>query len=404
MHYCWLILLSCCLLQGAGLGIVNNCSGLFYEPVARNMGFSIGSISLYSSISIIVSCVVMLFITQLLERFKTRVILTIGALCTSAPMLLMSFCRELWQWYALAVFQGFGLAFTTNLVAPIILNNWFHERLGMALGLSVSAGGIFGAIMSTVLGKILCNGSWRTAYMVAGLTGLAMTIPVCLFVLRMHPEEMGLRPYGERREETPVFQHEHADISYKELLRDVRLWKILSLMALARCNIAFMPHLTSYGKSINFTVMDTSVFTTLFMVGNMLSKIAFGSLNDRWGTKKSTYLGLTIILVAELLLLTARNVSLIVGAFMFGTVSMFSQVQITLLCRNTWDGAEYAKTMVALQVVSQVFYSMAITGMGYAYDFLGTYRPMLVFLILTIPVCAMLVWMFFHKKQKNVPG
>lgn len=383
---------------------MSNCSGLFYEPVAQDMGFSIGSISLYSSISIIVSCVVMLFITQLLERFKTRVILTIGALCTSAPMVLMSFCNGIWQWYVLAVFQGFGLAFTMNLVAPIILNNWFHEKLGLALGLSVSAGGIFGTIMSTVLGEILRSGNWRTAYRVAGMTGLVMTIPVCLFLLRMHPEEMGLLPYGERREEVPVAEPAHVNISYKETLRDAHLWKILPLMALARCNIAFMPHLTTYGRSVNFILLDASVLTTLFMIGNMLSKLAFGPLNDRWGAKKSSYLGLGIILVAELLLMTARGVPLLIGALMFGAVSMFSQVQITILCRNAWDGAKYAKGMVVVQVVSQIFYSAGITSIGFAFDFLGSYRPLLVFLILTIPVCAGLVKMIFHKKQKNVSG
>ena len=390
------------MLQGAGFGIVSNCSGLFYESVAQDMGFSIGSISLYSSISIIVSCVVMLFITQLLEQFKTRVILTIGALCTSAPMVLMSFCNEIWQWYVLAVFQGFGLAFTMNLVAPIILNNWFHERLGLALGLSVSAGGIFGTIMSTVLGVILRSGNWRIAYRVAGLAGLVMTIPVCLFVLRMHPEEMGLLPYGERREEVPVAEPAHVNISYKEILRDTHIWKILPLMALARCNIAFMPHLTTYGRSVNFILMDASVLTTLFMIGNMLSKLAFGPLNDHWGAKKSSYLGLGIILVAELLLITARDVPLLIGALLFGAVSMFSQVQITILCRNAWDGAKYAKGMVVIQVVSQIFYSAGITGIGFAYDFLGTYQPLLVFLILTIPVCAGLVRLVFHKKQKKV--
>ena len=29
IHYAWFILAGCCIMQGAGLGLINNCSGVF---------------------------------------------------------------------------------------------------------------------------------------------------------------------------------------------------------------------------------------------------------------------------------------------------------------------------------------------------------------------------------------
>jgi len=28
-HYAWLILITCCMMQGAGLGLISNCAGVF---------------------------------------------------------------------------------------------------------------------------------------------------------------------------------------------------------------------------------------------------------------------------------------------------------------------------------------------------------------------------------------
>lgn len=397
IHYCWLILFSCCMLQGAGLGVVSNCAGLFYAPIAAELGFSIGSISLYSSISVVTSCVVMLFAARLMEKFGDRVVLTLGAVCTSAPMLIMSFCRALWQWYVLAVFQGAGLAFTMNLIAPIILNNWFRRRLGLALGLSVSSGGIVGAIMSTVVGAIIRSGGWRNAYRIGGIVGLVMTVPVCLFILHMHPQDIGLEPYGgegEGRARAPEKKHGGG---IGALLRDVRLWKLIPVIALGRISTAFMVHITTYGNTVGFAIMDASILTTLFMIGNMLSKIGFGPLNDRWGAKRCCYLGLGIILAAEVLLLGVKDETIMLGALLFGAVSMFSQVQIPILCRCSWDGADYARVMVAVQVCSQLFYSAGISGIGFAYDFLGDYRPVIALLIAFVFLSAFFVGLIFRK-------
>ena len=400
------------MLQGAGFGIVNNCAGLFYQPVAQTLGVSIGAISVYSSISIIASCFVMLFATQLLERYKANRILTLGAICTSAPMVVLAFCNRIWQWYLLAAIQGFGLAFTMNLVAPIILNNWFHEKLGLAVGLSVSSGGILGAIMSYVIGQILQNGTWRTAYLVSGLVGLILTLPGCLFILCMHPQDKGLEPYGEKKQSSQAAAQEsacapHAGIAW--LLRDLRLWKLLPIILVARVNTGFMPHLTTYGSSLGLAVSQATLLTTLFMLGNIASKLSFGPLNDRWGAKRCSYLGLLIVLISEILLLTGQQGTMMAGALLFGTISMFSQVQLTLICRNLWSGSEYVKSMVVVSICAQLAYSLGISGIGFAYDHLGTYQKILGVLIASVLVGLFFVYTVFRtpnggKVRKNTHG
>ena len=42
IHYAWFILAGCCIMQGASLGLINNCSGVFYSPVCEVLGFVMG--------------------------------------------------------------------------------------------------------------------------------------------------------------------------------------------------------------------------------------------------------------------------------------------------------------------------------------------------------------------------
>ena len=42
LHYAWFILAGCCILQGATLGLINNCAGVFYSPICKELGFELG--------------------------------------------------------------------------------------------------------------------------------------------------------------------------------------------------------------------------------------------------------------------------------------------------------------------------------------------------------------------------
>ena len=44
LHYAWFILAGCCIMQGASLGLVNNCSGVFYSPVCRTWDLKWGNL------------------------------------------------------------------------------------------------------------------------------------------------------------------------------------------------------------------------------------------------------------------------------------------------------------------------------------------------------------------------
>ena len=45
IHFGWLVVLMCLLIQGAAFGIVTNTRGLFFEPMCSELGVQLGELT-----------------------------------------------------------------------------------------------------------------------------------------------------------------------------------------------------------------------------------------------------------------------------------------------------------------------------------------------------------------------
>lgn len=400
VHYAWFILLACCLIQGAGLGIVNNCVGLFYVPICNDLGFSRGDIALYVTFQNLSCCFGMLCAKPILGKFKLRDILAVASLLAGVPYFLLSRATQLWHWYILGVTQGLGLAFITSLVVPIVLRQWFSKRLGLAMGAASSFAGLTGAVMSAVLGVVIRDLHWRMGYTLSGVVLLVMTLPVSLFVMRMNPEEKGLQPYGY--EDSPNDVKAVAASAAAKKPFPVQIIEIILLGFLAKAFCSFISHLPAYGSVVPVTIVEASLLTTFCMLGNMATKLAFGPLNDRVGSRWASDIAIGVIAVAILLLLSKGQLAMCIGAFLFGTVAMFSVTEVPLIARSIWNKAHYADAMVAINVASYLSYSFTMSIYGYLYDFWGQYDIIFVILLGLLVVEWILIHLLIRKNASEI--
>ena len=64
MHYAWLILIACCMMQGAGLGLISNCAGVFFSPVCNDLGFEMGKFTLFRTLFTMSQAIAMPFVAK----------------------------------------------------------------------------------------------------------------------------------------------------------------------------------------------------------------------------------------------------------------------------------------------------------------------------------------------------
>ena len=76
----------------------------------------------------------------------------------------------------------------------------------------MSFSGIGGAILSPIFTLLIEAMGWREAYLIAAVIMAVLVLPWTLFVFKLHPEDIGWKPYGwseedERVEQARIEQH-----------------------------------------------------------------------------------------------------------------------------------------------------------------------------------------------------
>lgn len=239
IHYAWVILLGCCMLQGGTLGAVTNISGLFYVPVCTELGFSVAQLTLYRTIAGVVALFTLPMVSKLLNRYDSRIVLTVASLIFILPTICMSRFTGVMQWYIAGALQGLSSNFVSIVAAPLILTNWFQKKTGLAIGISTASSGVMGALFNYGVSAVIEKSGWRMGYLTSGLTALAIVLISTLFIIRYRPEEKGMCAYRADENEQKLQENSGAANSWSEAERKQRMFMVMLAAVCAGCAGAF---------------------------------------------------------------------------------------------------------------------------------------------------------------------
>ena len=68
----WLVLVCCCGLAAASIGISINSSGVFYTPVSKNLHMLRGTFSMHMTLFSLATAMMSLFVPKIYEKFAFK--------------------------------------------------------------------------------------------------------------------------------------------------------------------------------------------------------------------------------------------------------------------------------------------------------------------------------------------
>ncbi len=367
-YYPWLIMVSCCFLQGAVLGILNNCAGLFYVPVMQEFGVKMSQATLTVTIKNLVQCVGTLFAAKILLKYRLRYVVTISSLIVGASQISLAYSHSIVHWYICAVIQGIFTVFMAGILIPLVIANWFTKRTGFALGMTSMSAGLFGALMSAILGALITNVSWRFSMLVSGIAVLALSVPVGWFVLALTPEEKSCTPYGGAQEKTNSKDGKVVRIPF-----DHRVVFIILIAFCGSFGAAFNSHLAPFGSMIGIAIVAPATLLTINMIGNMVLKTGFGALNDRIGSKKTTIISFGLVAAAALMFSSGLQLAICFAAFIHAGASLIQTTEIQLLAKDAWRKDEYPIALQVLTIAIRLSFAVFALVIGLLFDLWGSY-------------------------------
>lgn len=371
-HYGFVVVACCCLMMGCNIGIAFSCAGIFYEPVSKSIGVSVGQFGLYMSLMYIASSVLLPFGGKWIEKYSARKLLTAASALMGLTLLGMSQCSAVWEFWIAGILLGCCVTFLLYLSFPTLVNRWFVKKVGLMMGLCSAASGIGGMIFNPIGGTIITNYGWRWAYAGFGFMILLIVTPLLYAFLRDYPHDKNLLPFGadgKLNDKTTATKDLSSGIEYEKAIRMTVFYGIMLfaflMMAMSTLNL-FIP---GYVQSEGFSLGQASFAASAAMAGVTIGKLVLGHINDRdcragvFVTTMAGALGLIALIFGE-----SSLTVMLAGAFLFGWAYAGVTVQTAMLTRTVFGNKHYARINAMISIALAAGGAIASGGWGFIVD------------------------------------
>ncbi|MFI1100914.1 MFS transporter [Streptomyces melanogenes] len=299
-----------------GAAAFRSLPGLLIEPLHDEFGWSRGTIGSAVSVNLALYGLTAPFAAALMDRFGIRRVVAVALTVIAAGAGLTVFMDSAWQlMLCWGLLVGLGSGSMALAFAATVTNRWFTERRGLVTGILTAASASGQLIFLPVLSWLVEHHGWRPAAVTVALAALAV-VPFVWLLLRDHPADVGLAPYGsDTYVEKPAPVPGAAARALTVLARAVRtgpFWLLAGTFAICGASTNgliqthFVPAAHDHGMPMTAAAGLLAVIGIFDVVGTIFS----GWLTDRFESRRllATYYALRGISLLFLPMLLAPSI------------------------------------------------------------------------------------------------
>ncbi|MDX2393308.1 MULTISPECIES: MFS transporter [unclassified Streptomyces] len=179
-----------------GAAAFSSLPGLLIEPLHEEFDWSRGTIGFAVSVNLALYGLTAPFAAALMDRFGIRKVVALALTVIAGGSVATVWMTRPWQlvlyW---GVLVGLGSGSMALAFAATVTNRWFTARRGLVTGILTAAGASGQLVFLPLLSWMVEHHGWRPAAVTVSLAALAV-VPFVWLLLRDHPADVGLAPYG----------------------------------------------------------------------------------------------------------------------------------------------------------------------------------------------------------------
>lgn len=377
--YGWVIVIACMLIQAVPYGLATNVHPQFISFVTKGEGFTITQFSMLFTIGTIVSALASPFIGKILSNPKVnlKLVFLIGSIISGGSFALFSVAGDkIWVYYLLACFLQVGISTISAIGVPTLVNSWFKENKGFAMGLAFAGGGIGNMILQPTAAALLSNQNFGYAktYLIFGITALVVSIPVSLFLVRFPRNEAELAANVSKKNAEENKTVSQWGYTFKEATSMKFFW----ILALGFVFVGFYVsgmgiQFSSYFYSEGFSPVLVGTVGSLFAIFSIFGNLGGGFLFDKLGTTKSLVFAGALVVLCGVSLIFAPQIPALAYVFAASLgISMFSYViGPSYLTGALFGDRDFGSILAIVQVFFAVGYAFGTVAFGLVVDNFG---------------------------------
>ncbi|WP_374211634.1 MFS transporter [Streptomyces sp. YS415] len=275
-----------------GAAAFRSLPGLLIDPLHEEFGWSRGTISAAVSVNLALYGLTAPFAAALMDRFGIRRVVAVALTVIAVGSGLTYWMTAAWQlllcWGLLV---GLGSGSMALAFAATVTNRWFTERRGLVTGILTAASASGQLIFLPLLAWMVDEHDWRPAAVTVALAALAV-VPFVWLLLRDHPADVGLKPYGATEfvpKPPPVTGA--ARRAVRVLLDAARtgpFWLLAGTFAIcgASTNGLIQTHFVPAAHDHHMPVQAAASLLAMIGVFDVIGTIASGWFTDRYEARR----------------------------------------------------------------------------------------------------------------------
>lgn len=339
-YYGWYIVAAVFLVGTATVGFNGPFFSIFLKPMSQEFGWTRTMTTGAVTIGTLMAAASGYVLGWVLDRYGPRWMVVAGCAILAAAYLGLSQVHSLLVFYMVyAVGRSAMQSALGRSMMNALVSKWFVQRRANAIAFATLGSSIGGVILAPVAQGIIVGYDWRYAWAFFGLVSFVL-VPVPWLLLRRMPEDLGLRPDGDQRQEYPGSLPEktdakeraertlrrpgivvaETDLNLREALMTTSFWLLClivvsSTIAITGVTFHMVPHLTDVGIPGPVAAAAVSLFT----LAQIPSVFLWGFVADRLGAKQGLVAVLLTLALGAFLLSRAESAaSAYLAAGVFG--------------------------------------------------------------------------------------
>ena len=357
-HRAWLVFIGVCMMMAGGMGLVLNVMGNYFAPMALAFGLinpatggpDVTQVTLLMTVYSYVMLVWLPFCGRFFTKVDARILFGASGIAIVSGLLLMNVWTEVWQIYISGAL--FGLAGPAIfLVGPsVLINNWFApSQAGKFLGIASAFTGVGTFVWSPIFAGIIKSQGYKMGFTIEAVIAAVLILIPAFFFFRTRPEDCGLKPFGiEKEVNTTGASAKKEGVNGKFALATVAFWAILIGAGLISLGGGFKSMMPTAVQSVGGSelAMLGATMISAGAVGNILGKIALGTLADKIGIKNAM-VGFACVSIIGFLLMVLfmgdNQIPMLLAGFCIGTGDAMMSVGLPLVTRNCFGDRCYSE-------------------------------------------------------------
>lgn len=332
-------------------------------------------------------------IGKLIDRFGSRIILTIVTIALAATVLSMSIASGIALIAVLITLtRGFGQS-ALSVVSITLVGKWFVRRLNLAMAIYTVALSIGFMVAFPLIGAQVVSSGWRTSWWTIGVVLLFGLTPLSIIFVRKGPDPDSVEAQTEFRNDVTTDEHTGATLWQALLTPGFWIFGISSaIYGLVASGIALFNESILAERGFNATIYHRSLIIVALtsLVGNFLG----GWLTSKWRINRLLSLAMVLLGISLLALPHVRTeLHVALYAVVMGIAGGFVIVIFFSVWSLEYGRAQLGRIQGSAQALTVIASAVGPLILAESVSRTGSYAAMFYALSIIVMLLAACAWL-----------